>query len=150
MEIRVVTTRADAEAAHVLVTRMCVDSGYKDRPDLNAFVEMLLQNPESIAVLLAFENGQAVGTATVSQMLSVYKPGPCGVYRALYVPPEHRRKGVAEKLFAGIRAETKRRGWKGLWWTVYQQNTPSLEFFGNNGLKPNGAFEEFWLSESEL
>ena len=84
-------------------------------------------------VLLAEEDGKAVGYALFFHNYSTFLGRP-GIYlEDLFVLPEHRGKGHGKALLAAVaRIATERGCWR-LEWVVLDSNKPAMEFYESLG-----------------
>ena len=99
MNVRRLGVQDDPQAATALLQRFFREEGFTTADDTIAANLRRMLAMEHCAVLLAEEQGRAVGVATVSLEFGI-EYGWSGEMGDLYVLPEHRAKGIARKLVA--------------------------------------------------
>ena len=91
------------------------------------------------AVLLADDDGDAVGFATVvvrdTPPVPVFVPGRVGVVDTLGVAARARRRGVGRMLMAAAEAWLRERGARDLELTVYEVNADAIAFYESLGYR---------------
>jgi GNAT superfamily N-acetyltransferase len=93
--------------------------------------------------LLAVQEGQAVGFATIFWSWSTLSAGRIGVMNDLYVCPQSRGEGVAEALISACRDECSARGARTLAWQTALDNLRAQAVYDRVG-----ALRETWLDYS--
>lgn len=84
-------------------------------------------------VLIAEENGRAVGFALFFQNFSTFLGRP-GIYlEDLFVRPQDRGKGYGKALLTCVASIAKERGCGRLEWCVLDWNQPAIEFYQSLG-----------------
>lgn len=68
----------------------------------------------------------------------------------LYVQPEHRGRGLGRGLLAALAAESCRRGFASLEWSVLEWNLPAIGFYESLGARPNEGRTTYRLSDEAL
>src|SRR5229473_7199127 len=87
-------------------------------------------------VLLAEDDGRAVGFALFFHNFSTFLGRP-GIYlEDLFVLPEHRGSGIGRMLLAHLARLAVERGCGRFEWAVLNWNQPSLEFYRSIGALP--------------
>jgi GNAT superfamily N-acetyltransferase len=94
--------------------------------------------------------GAVVGCALWFLSYSTWK-GSHGIYlEDLYVQPEHRGRGLGRGLLAALAAESCRRGFARLEWSVLDWNMTAIKFYEALGARPMDGWTTFRLSGAEL
>jgi GNAT superfamily N-acetyltransferase len=89
-----------------------------------------LFGPEpSAEALVAERAGEPVGFALFYPTFSTWECRPGIWLEDLYVPPEHRRGGIGQALFAEVAATAVARGCTRLEWVALDWNEPALDFY---------------------
>ncbi|MEP4035916.1 GNAT family N-acetyltransferase [Pseudophaeobacter sp.] len=95
---------------------------------------------EEVVGLLAYEGDQPLGLIMLNQCAAIYAGGLFGEITELYVVPDQRSNGVAQKLLLAARDLGRARGWKRL--EVGAPNQPqwqrSLQFYQREGFLVTG------------
>jgi GNAT superfamily N-acetyltransferase len=105
------------DEAEGLLIRFFEEEGFETKPSVIAANLRTMAGLETCAILLAFEEGAAVGVATVSLEFGI-EIGWNGEMGDLYVVPEWRGKGVAGALITAVEGVLKERGCAGYQVTV--------------------------------
>ena len=115
------------------------DGGHYDPDDLLELTADLLAREEVVG-LLAFEGDLPLGLIMLNQCAAIYAGGLFGEITELYVVPDKRSNGVAQKLLLAARDLGRARGWKRL--EVGAPNQPqwqrSLQFYQREGFLVTG------------
>jgi GNAT superfamily N-acetyltransferase len=94
--------------------------------------------------------GTVVGCALWFLNFSTWE-GSHGIYlEDLYVQPEHRGRGLGRGLLAALAAESCRRGFARLEWSVLDWNMTAIAFYQALGARPMDGWTTFRLSGAEL
>lgn len=93
----------------------------------------LFQRPRRCEALLAEWDGQPVGLALFFENFWAFRAQPGMWLEDLYVPPEHRGKGLGRALLETLASVAVERGCARLEWTVLDWNTPSIRFYRRIG-----------------
>ena len=83
--------------------------------------------------LLAEEDGAARGFALFFRTYSTWKGRPGLWLEDLFVPPEHRGRGIGLALFRACAAIAAVRGYGRMEWSVLDWNEPALGFYRRQG-----------------
>lgn len=137
MHILLATDTRHAADAYTLTRRMCEELNYPSQPEKDAFIEYVLFERTYLAIFVAYNaNNEPVGQVILTRRLDPYMPGYFGEMQSLYVVPEARKSGIADKLVDALMAEAPKRGYKGVQWYVFRNNQASLTFFARRGMTP--------------
>lgn len=72
----------------------------------------LLNNQKNLyTAFLAYRDTQCIGVITLSEFISLYGKGLCGLILELYIVPSERSKGIGEKLIHAGKEYGFQRGW---------------------------------------
>jgi len=101
-------------------------------------------------VLLAEDEGQAVGFALFFHNFSTFLGRP-GIYlEDLFVMPEHRGKGIGRLLLASLARLAVERGCGRLEWAVLDWNREAIRFYERLGARPNSDWTIYRLTGEAL
>ena len=101
-------------------------------------------------VILAEEDGAAVGFALFFHNYSTFLAKP-GIYlEDLFVLPEHRGKGYGRALLCRLAALAVERDCGRLEWSVLNWNTPAIDFYKSLGAVPMEDWTTFRLTGDAL
>jgi GNAT superfamily N-acetyltransferase len=101
-------------------------------------------------VILAVEDGQAVGFALFFHNFSTFLGRP-GIYlEDLFVLPEHRCLGIGRTLLAHLAALAVDRGCGRLEWAVLDWNRDAIAFYERLGARPNSDWTVYRLTGEAL
>lgn len=101
-------------------------------------------------VLLAEDEGQAVGFALFFHNFSTFLGRP-GIYlEDLFVMPEHRSKGIGRLLLASLARLAVERGCGRLEWAVLDWNREAIRFYERLGARPNSDWTIYRLTGEAL
>lgn len=109
------------------------------RQDLPA---ALAARPQAFSVL-AFEGGQPVGLVNCLEGFSTFACKPLVNVHDVVVLPTHRGQGVAQKMFARVEQEARRRGACKLTLEVLSNNKPALRTYEREGFASYQLDPEF-------
>jgi GNAT superfamily N-acetyltransferase len=89
------------------------------------------------AVLIALDNGKAVGSAgyAINEVLVGGKPAKTAYEYGFMVDPQERRKGIATKLQERVEQDMEKKGVDLLCLTIIEDNTPSFGLFSKMGFR---------------
>ncbi|MGP0689665.1 GNAT family N-acetyltransferase [Priestia aryabhattai] len=72
----------------------------------------LLNNQKNLyTAFLAYRDTQCIGVITLSEFISLYGKGLCGLILELYIVPSERSKGIGGKLIHTVKEYGFQRGW---------------------------------------
>jgi len=101
-------------------------------------------------VLLAEDEGLAVGFALFFHNFSTFLGRP-GIYlEDLFVMPEHRSKGIGRLLLASLARLAVERGCGRLEWAVLDWNREAIRFYERLGARPNSDWTIYRLTGEAL
>lgn len=103
-------------------------------------VSMLEGFPTS-QVLLAVEGEEPVGLAVCVESFSTFKAKPLVNVHDLVVSPNHRNRGIGQKLLEAVEEQARRRGCVGLTLEVLGDNKPAQRLYHKCGFVGGGAIE---------
>jgi GNAT superfamily N-acetyltransferase len=89
-----------------------------------------------IRVLMAEENGAAVGYAIYLFTYSSFLARPTLYLEDIFILPEHRRGGIGGRFFGELRKEARRERCGRMEWVVLDWNAPAHRFYRKLGAKP--------------
>jgi len=102
----------------------------------------LAARPQAFSVL-AFEGGQPVGLINCLEGFSTFACKPLVNVHDVVVLPSHRGQGVAQKMFARVEQEARRRGACKLTLEVLSNNKPALRTYEREGFASYQLDPEF-------
>ena len=103
-----------------------------------------------VEVLLAEENGEAVGFALFMHNYSTFLASP-GIYlEDLFVRPAHRGKGHGKALLQELARIAVERGCGRFEWAVLDWNRPAIEFYRSLGARPMHDWTIFRVTGDDL
>jgi GNAT superfamily N-acetyltransferase len=112
---------------------------------LLALSRALIADPEREGVqLLARNEGQAVGFATIFWSWATTSAERIGVMNDLFVAPEARGTGVAQDLIEACRAECAARGAGKLSWQTAPDNAAAMKLYDRVGATRE-QWVDYWL-----
>jgi GNAT superfamily N-acetyltransferase len=112
---------------------------------LLALSRALIADPEREGVqLLARNEGQAVGFATIFWSWATTSAERIGVMNDLFVAPEARGTGVAQELIEACRAECAARGAGKLSWQTAPDNAAAMKLYDRVGATRE-QWVDYWL-----
>jgi GNAT superfamily N-acetyltransferase len=101
-------------------------------------------------VLIAEDEGQALGFALFFHNFSTFLGRP-GIYlEDLFVLPEHRGKGIGRLLLATLARLAVERGCGRLEWAVLDWNQEAIRFYERLGARPNSEWTIYRLTGESL
>lgn len=112
--------------------------------------EVLFGAKPGAEVLLALENGEAVGFAVYFHNFSTWLGRPGLYLEDLFVRPEKRGKGYGRALLERLARIAKERGCGRMEWAVLDWNDPAIQFYRKLGAKPMDEWTVFRLTEDGI
>jgi GNAT superfamily N-acetyltransferase len=146
-EIRT-TTEADVPVILSLIREL---AEYEREPNAVVATEaglrdVLFGTKRSAEVLLAFENGEAVGFAVYFFNFSTWLGRPGLYLEDLFVRPAVRGKGLGRALLERLAQIAKERGCGRMEWAVLDWNDPAIQFYRKLGAEPMNEWTVFRLT----
>ena len=111
--------------------------GHPEPADEQQIRVALFSEPPAAAVLLAEEDGRAVGLAWFSRLWPAAGADVSLYLKELYVREDARRHGVGEQLLAAVREAGEELGCSRLEWTGDTDNPTALGFYKKLGVPIN-------------
>jgi GNAT superfamily N-acetyltransferase len=106
------------------------------RADRDLLAQHLFGEQPKAEVLIAEQNGEAVGFALFFHNFSTFEGRP-GIYlEDLYVKPEARGAGAGKALLRHLAQLALDRGCARLEWAVLDWNEPAIDFYRSIGARP--------------
>ncbi|PZR70437.1 MAG: GNAT family N-acetyltransferase, partial [Chthoniobacterales bacterium] len=112
--------------------------------------EVLFGTQRSAEVLLAFENGEAVGFAVYFYNFSTWLGRPGLYLEDLFVRPTARGKGYGRALLEELARIAQKRGCGRMEWAVLDWNQPAIEFYKKLGAEPMTDWTVFRLTQEGI
>jgi GNAT superfamily N-acetyltransferase len=109
-------------------------------------VEVLFGPRPSAEVMLAFEEGTAVGFAVFFHNFSTWLGRPGLYLEDLFVKPEVRGKGYGRALLVHLAKIARERGCGRMEWAVLDWNDPAIQFYHKLGAAPMDEWTVFRLT----
>jgi GNAT superfamily N-acetyltransferase len=113
-------------------------------------VEVLFGARPFAEVLLAFEQGTAVGFAVFFHNFSTWLGRPGLYLEDLFVKPEMRGKGYGRALLVRLAKIAHARGCGRMEWAVLDWNDPAIQFYHKLGAKPMDEWTVFRLTSDGI
>ena len=142
----------DAATIHGFI---CGLAAYEREPDaVKVTVDDLKQQLDSerppFECLLADQDGEARGIALFFHNYSTWR-GRRGIFlEDLYVPPEHRGRGIGFALLRRLGQIALERGCARVEWQVLDWNQPAIDFYEALGAKAMSEWRLFRLTDDPL
>ncbi len=95
-------------------------------------LEMLINEKEKACVLIAVENGKAVGMCTVQVLISTAEGGKAGILEDMVVSEECRGLGTGAALLSAMEKWAAGNGLTRLQLLADKNNSPALDFYAKN------------------
>lgn len=106
-------------------------------PPTSAAAKRLIEDiGRRVRVLVAESSGKCVGYAIYFFSYSSFLAKPTLYLEDLFILPEHRKRGIGEKIFQGLRRQARRQGCGRMEWIVLNWNKPAINFYAKLGAKP--------------
>jgi GNAT superfamily N-acetyltransferase len=151
LEIRT-TTEADVPIILSLIAEL---AEYEREPDAVVATEpglreVLFGANRSAEVLLALENGDAVGFAVYFYNFSTWLGRPGLYLEDLFVRPNVRGKGYGRALLERLAQIAQERGCGRMEWAVLDWNDPAIQFYRKLGAEPMNEWTVFRLTQEGI
>lgn len=151
LEIRT-TTEADVPIILSLIREL---AEYERAPDAvvateGGLREVLFGAKRSAEVLLALENGNAVGFAVYFYNFSTWLGRPGLYLEDLFVRPEMRGRGYGRALLERLAQIAQERGCGRMEWAVLDWNEPAIQFYRKLGAEPMNEWTVFRLTREGI
>jgi GNAT superfamily N-acetyltransferase len=143
---------ADAATIHRLIVAL---ASYEREPTavvvtVDELAAQLASRPPPFECLLAEEGGEARGFALFFHNYSTWR-GRRGIWlEDLFVPVEHRGRGIGKLLLRELARIAVDRGCVRLEWAVLDWNQPAIDFYRSLGATPLSEWTLFRLSDAAL
>jgi len=143
-------TPDDAATIHEFIVGLAV---YEREPDAVETTPEILASQIAEAhppfeCLLLEERGDALGMALFFSNYSTWRGRPGLYLEDLFVPDEHRRKGIGAALIRRLAEIAVNRGCARLDWAVLDWNDPAIEFYRALGATPEAGWT-IWRLDGE-
>jgi GNAT superfamily N-acetyltransferase len=112
--------------------------------------DVLFGEKPAAEVLLAFEDGVAVGFAVFFYNFSTWLGRPGLYLEDLFVRPEKRGRGYGRALLVHLAKIARDRGCGRMEWAVLDWNQPAIEFYGKLGARPLDDWKIFRLTRDGI
>lgn len=112
--------------------------------------EVLFGEKPSAEVLLALEEGEAVGFAVYFYNFSTWLGRPGLYLEDLFVRPEKRGKGYGRALLERLAQIAHERGCGRMEWAVLDWNEPAIQFYKKLGAQPMDEWTVFRLTREGI
>ncbi len=99
-------------------------------------LSLMLRPDPGRVVLVAEENGEAVGMATAQLVISTAEGGPSALVEDVVVRPGCRGRGLGRALLAGLEGWAASRGATRMQLLCDRENAPALDFYAAIGWAP--------------
>lgn len=125
----------------------------KLRDDVTATPDILMESlfvKRQAEVIIAEEEGRALGFALYFHNFSTFKGRACLYLEDIFVKEEHRGRGIGKMLFKRLAQIAVERGCERFDWAVLDWNKPSIEFYKSLGALPMDDWTVFRLTGDSL
>lgn len=125
----------------------------KLRDDVTATPDILMESlfvQRQAEVIIAEEEGRALGFALYFHNFSTFKGRACLYLEDIFVKEEHRGRGIGKMLFKRLAQIAVERGCERFDWAVLDWNKPSIEFYKSLGAFPMDEWTVFRLTGESL
>ena len=143
---------ADAADLHGFIVGLAEYVGHPEQVEVTAeeLAEQLARSPAPFECLIAEVDGVPVGSAIFFTNYSTWR-GRNGLYlEDIFVPEEHRRKGVAHALFRHLAQLVLERGYARLNWAVLNWNEAAIRLYEQLGGRPDPEHTTWCLDRAAL
>ena len=145
---------ASPEDVEMIFDFICELAVYeKLRDDVTATPDILMESlfvKRQAEVIIAEEEGRALGFALYFHNFSTFKGRACLYLEDIFVKEEHRGRGIGKMLFKRLAQIAVERGCERFDWAVLDWNQPSIEFYKGLGATPMDEWTVFRLTGEAL
>lgn len=144
-------TEGDVETIFNFICELAVYEKLRD--DVTATPEILMESlfvQRQAEVIIAEEDGRALGFALFFHNFSTFKGKACLYLEDIFVKEEHRGRGIGKMLFKTLAQIAVERGCERFDWAVLDWNKPSIEFYKSLGAFPMDEWTVFRLTGESL
>ena len=146
------TTEADVPVILELIREL---ADYERAPDAvvtneAGLREVLFGDQRSAEVLLALEDGRAIGFAVYFFSFSTWLGRPGLYLEDLFVRPAERMKGYGRALLERLAQIAQERGCGRMEWAVLDWNEPAIQFYKKLGAIPMTEWTVFRLTQEGI
>jgi GNAT superfamily N-acetyltransferase len=144
-------TEKDIETIFNFICKLAVYEKLRD--DVTATPEILMESlfvQRQAEVIIAEEDGRALGFALFFHNFSTFKGKACLYLEDIFVKEEHRGRGIGKMLFKTLAQIAVERGCERFDWAVLDWNKPSIEFYKSLGAFPMDEWTVFRLTGESL
>lgn len=120
------------------------------RTDVDTLAAQLAMDPPPFECLLAEADGEALGFALWFHSYSTWRGRPGLYLEDLFVPPEHRGRGIGAALLAELAAIAVERDCARMEWAVLDWNEPAHGFYRSLGAVPLEEWTVWRLTDEPL
>lgn len=125
----------------------------KLRDDVTATPDILMESlfvKRQAEVIIAEEEGRALGFALYFHNFSTFKGKACLYLEDIFVKEEQRGRGIGKMLFIRLAQIAVERGCERFDWAVLDWNKPSIEFYKSLGAFPMDEWTVYRLTGEPL
>ena len=144
-------TENDIETIFNFICELAVYEKLRD--DVTATPDILMESlfiKRQAEVIIAEEEGRALGFALYFHNFSTFKGRACLYLEDIFVKEEHRGRGIGKMLFKRLAQIAVERGCERFDWAVLDWNKPSIEFYKSLGAFPMDEWTVFRLTGEPL
>ena len=144
-------TEGDVETIFNFICELALYEKLRD--DVTATPEILMDSlfvKKQAEVIIAEEEGRALGFALYFHNFSTFKGKACLYLEDIFVKEEQRGRGVGKMLFKRLAQIAVERGCERFDWAVLDWNKPSIEFYKSLGAFPMDEWTVFRLTGESL
>ena len=144
-------TEGDVETIFNFICELALYEKLRD--DVTATPEILMDSlfvKKQAEVIIAEEEGRALGFALYFHNFSTFKGRACLYLEDIFVKEEHRGRGIGKMLFKRLAQIAVERGCERFDWAVLDWNKPSIEFYKSLGAFPMDEWTVFRLTGEPL
>jgi ribosomal protein S18 acetylase RimI-like enzyme len=95
-------------------------------------LELILEDSKKSQIMIAEENGETVGMASIQLLVSTAEGGYSGLIEDVVVKKDLRGKGIGRQLLEGIEKWARENKLKRIQLLADKNNDPALEFYKKN------------------